>query len=95
MSFKPLHEKVHIEIIEEPDMRPSGVIIPEDAKYRSKLALVKAVGKKVPSDIKPDMQVIFDTYLTKHDYLNFDETKKEAIISYVDILAVVEGENVN
>ena len=96
MDFRPLHERVMIEIIEEPDVRPSGIIIPEDAKSRSKVALVKAVGDSVPLDIKPGMQVIFDTYLSKQDYINFEENKKHAIISYVDILAIIDEEdNVN
>ena len=67
MSFRPLHDRVVLRLIDAQDKTKGGIIIPETAKEKPKEAEVVAVGpgardeagKLVPLDVKAGDRVLF------------------------------------
>jgi chaperonin GroES len=94
--IQPLEDKVVIKTIEEAQVTKSGIIITGD-KEKPQEALVVAVGTgvttkngvHVPIPLKVGQKVIFAKYSgteVRHDDQDY------VIISYNDIIAVLEGE---
>ena len=70
MAYKPLHDKVIIQRLEEMEKSAGGIIIPDTAKEKPQQGKVIAVGtgivlkdgKTVPLQVKPGDRVIFSKY---------------------------------
>jgi chaperonin GroES len=70
MKYRPLHDRVIIERIEEKEMSAGGIIIPDTAKEKPQEGKVLAVGtgivlkdgKTVPLQVKPGDRVLFSKY---------------------------------
>jgi chaperonin GroES len=70
MAYRPLHDKVIIERLEEEEKSSGGIIIPDTAKEKPQQGKVIAVGagiiqkdgKIVPLQVKPGDRVIFSKY---------------------------------
>ncbi|MBK1668910.1 co-chaperone GroES [Rhodovibrio sodomensis] len=67
MKFRPLHDRVAVEPIEQEEKSSGGVIIPDTAKEKPMQGKVVAVGdgakgedgKKVPLDVKEGDTVLY------------------------------------
>jgi len=67
MKFRPLHDRVAVEPIEQEEKSSGGVIIPDTAKEKPMQGKVLAVGdgakgddgKKVPLDVKEGDTVLY------------------------------------
>jgi chaperonin GroES len=70
MKFRPLHDRVLVERIEQETKTAGGIIIPDTAKEKPMQGKVKAVGsgnrdetgKLVPLDVKAGDSVLFGKY---------------------------------
>lgn len=66
-KFRPLHDRVVIEAIEQDTKSAGGIIIPDTAKEKPMQGKVTAVGpgardesgKVTPLDVKPDDRVLY------------------------------------
>ena len=86
MNFKPLGERVLVERLEEDTKTASGIIIPDNAKEKPLMGVVKAIGSEV-KDVKVNDKVVFGKYSgTEVKYENEDYI----IVRQSDILAIVE-----
>lgn len=61
MDFKPLGERVLVERLEEDTKTASGIIIPDNAKEKPLMGIVKAVGNEV-KDVNAGDKVVFGKY---------------------------------
>ena len=70
MKFRPLHDRVLVERIEQENKTAGGIIIPDTAKEKPMQGKIKAVGsgnrdetgKLVPLDVKAGDSVLFGKY---------------------------------
>ena len=70
MKFRPLHDRVLVERVEEDDKTASGIIIPDTAKEKPMQGKIIAVGsgsrdetgKLVPLDVKAGDTILFGKY---------------------------------
>ncbi len=95
MAYRPLHDRILIQRLEEQDRTAGGIIIPDTAKEKPQQGKVIAVGtgiilkngKTVPLQLKPGDRVLFNKYggteikFGNEDYLVMRED---------DILGVIE-----
>jgi len=87
MNLVPLADHLVLEQIEAEEKSAGGIILPDSAKEKPKVAKVLAVGKNV-KEVKPGDQVLYKSYgpdevkVGNKDYL---VAKEE------DILAIVKG----
>ena len=67
MKFKPLHDRVLIEVLDSSEKTAGGIIIPDSAQEKPQEGKVVAVGggaktedgKKIPMDVKVGDKVLF------------------------------------
>ena len=70
MKFRPLHDRVLVERVEQETKTASGIIIPDTAKEKPMQGVIKAVGsgnrdetgKLVPLDVKAGDSILFGKY---------------------------------
>ncbi|MBL6602703.1 MAG: co-chaperone GroES [Proteobacteria bacterium] len=70
MKFRPLHDRVLVERVEQETKTAGGIIIPDTAKEKPMQGKIKAVGsgnrdetgKLVPLDVKAGDSVLFGKY---------------------------------
>ncbi|WP_300743560.1 co-chaperone GroES, partial [uncultured Helicobacter sp.] len=64
MKFRPLGERVLVERVEEDTKTSSGIIIPDNAKEKPLVGIVKAVSAKLKDDkvLKENDKVVFGKY---------------------------------
>ncbi|MCL5405286.1 MAG: co-chaperone GroES [Deltaproteobacteria bacterium] len=70
MAYRPLHDRIIIQRLEEQERTAGGIIIPDTAKEKPQQGKVIAVGtgivlkdgKTVPLQLKPGDRVIFSKY---------------------------------
>ena len=89
MKFRPLGERVLVERIEEDTKTSSGIIIPDNAKEKPLVGIVKAVSAKLKEDkvLKENDKVVFGKY--KGAEIKLD-SKEYIVIELDDILGVIE-----
>lgn len=88
MKFKPLEKRVVLQRIEEETKTSSGIIIPDNAKEKPLVGIVKAISKKIEKecDFKVGDSVIFDKY--KGSDIKIDG-KEYIILEAEDLLGVI------
>jgi chaperonin GroES len=67
MKFRPLHDRVHIKVLEGEEKTAGGIIIPDTAKEKPQEGEIVAVGsgartedgKIIPMDVKVGDKVLF------------------------------------
>jgi chaperonin GroES len=93
MTFKPLSDKVVVELIEEDEKTSSGIILPDTAKKRPQEGVVVAVGpgrllkdgERAPMSVQVGQRVVFSKYASNEfeydgkKYLILDEDQIFAI----------------
>ena len=90
MNLQPLEDRVLIEPMEESESKTSGgIIIPDTAKEKPRMGVVKAVGtdEKLQKIVKAGDKVLYGKY--SGDEIEIDN-KKLLIVKKEDILAIVK-----
>lgn len=93
--LKPLGNRVLLEVFEEETTTPSGIVLPDSAKEKSRLAKVVAVGEgklldngeRLPLEVSVGDKVVFEQYAgteIKHDGTEY------LVVKDTDIIAVSE-----
>ncbi len=70
MTFRPLHDRILVKRIEDPDVSQGGIIIPDSAKEKPQEGEVIAVGEgkktdsgdRIPMDVKKGDRILFGKY---------------------------------
>ena len=96
MNLKPLGSRVVVEPIEQEEVLPSGLVLPETAKEKPQKGTVLSIGagdrdddgKRVPMDVKVGDVVLYAKYGGTEIKL---DNKKLLILRESDLLAIVEG----
>ena len=94
LKLKPLGSRVVIEPIEQEDITPSGLVLPETAKEKPQKGKILSIGagdrdeegKRIPMDVKVGDVVLFAKYSGTEIKVDSD---KLLIIKESDILAIV------
>ena len=95
MAYRPLHDRIIIQRLEEQERTAGGIIIPDTAKEKPQQGKVIAVGtgivlkdgKTVPLQLKPGDRVIFSKYGGTE--VKFGD-ENYLVMREDDILAVIE-----
>ena len=94
--FKPLHNYVLLELIEEENKRAGGVIIPENAKEKPSRGRVIAVGDgafdgddRVPMTVQVGNVVLFAKWAASANEVKIDG-KDYVLVKETDILGILE-----
>ena len=85
MNFKPLGERVLVERLVEDTKTASGIIIPDNAKEKPLMGVVKAIGSEV-KDVKVNDKVVFGKYSGTEVKL---EGTEYLILKLEDVLGVI------
>ena len=96
LKLKPLGGRVIVEPIEQEEMTPGGIILPETAKEKPQEGKVLAAGpgernekgERVPMELKVGDKVLFAKYSGTDIKM---DGKKLLIMRESDVLAVVQG----
>ena len=94
ISLKPLGNRVVVEPIEQEDVTPSGIVLPETAKEKPQKGKVLSVGpgdrdedgKRIPMDVSEGDTVLFAKYSGTEIKM---DGKKLLILRESDLLAIV------
>ncbi len=95
-KIKPLADQIVVEPIEQDDVTPSGLFIPDTAKEKPEQGKVLAIGpgrknkagKRIAMDVMVGNIVLFSRYAGTNLKLNGQEL---LILKESDVLAVVAG----
>ncbi|MCL2673075.1 MAG: co-chaperone GroES [Alphaproteobacteria bacterium] len=95
MKFKPLHDRVVIERIEEDNRTAGGIIIPDTAKEKPSQGKVVAVGlggyddkgAKIPMTVKEGDRVLFGKWAGTEVKIDGNEM---LIVKENEILGIIE-----
>jgi len=96
VNMKPLGSRVVVEPIEQEEVLPSGLVLPETAKEKPQKGTVLSVGpgdrddegKRIAMDVKVNDVVLYAKYSGTEIKL---DGKKLLILRESDLLAIVEG----
>ncbi len=95
MTFKPLNDKVVIELLEDEEKTEAGIILPDTAKKRPQEGKVVAVGpgrllnngQRAPMSVQVGQRVVFSKYAgSEFEY----DGKKYLILDEDQIYAIRE-----
>ncbi len=94
-ELRPLGNRVVVEPIEEDEVTPGGIVLPETAKEKPQQGKVLAVGPgerdeqghRIPLDVKVGDRVLFAKYAGTEVKI---DGKKLLILRESDILAIVD-----
>lgn len=95
LNLKPLADRLLVAPLEDEEVTPGGLVLPETAKEKPQRGEVKAAGpgarddegKRIPMDIKVGDKVLFAKYAGTEIKLDGD---KYLILRESDILAIIE-----
>lgn len=88
MNFKPLGQRVLVERLEEDTKTASGIIIPDNAKEKPLMGIIKAISEEVAKEgvIKAESKVVFAKYSGTEVKL---EGKEYLILKVEDLLGTI------
>lgn len=94
-KVQPLFDNVLIQPLEAEDKLPSGIVLPDSAKDKPQMGMVKAIGpgtvdnngNKVPMLVKVGQKVMYKKWGGNEVKVNGQEMM---IVEQKDILAIVE-----
>jgi chaperonin GroES len=95
LNLKPLADRLLVAPLEDEEVTPGGLVLPETAKEKPQRGEVKAAGpgardddgKYIPMDVKVGDKVLFAKYAGTEIKLEGD---KFLILRESDILAIIE-----
>jgi chaperonin GroES len=96
MTFRPLHDRVLIERVEEKESVKGGIVIPDTAKEKPQEGQVVAVGsgkkekdgKVIPLDVKVGDRILFGKYSGTEIKIDNDDY---LILREEEVLGVIES----
>ena len=96
MKFKPLHDRVLIEVLDSSEKTAGGIIIPDSAQEKPQEGKVVAVGggaktedgKKIPMDVKVGDKVLFGKWSGTEVKI---DGKEYSIMKESDIMGISKG----
>lgn len=96
LKLKPLGDRLVVKPLEEEEVTPSGIVLPETAKEKPQKGEVMAVGpgardedgKRIPMDVSKGDKVLFAKYAGTEVKL---DGEKMLILRESDILAILTG----
>ena len=94
VKMKPLGSRVVVEPIEQEEVTPGGIVLPETSKEKPQKGIVLSVGdgerddegKRIPMDVKVKDTVLYAKYSGTEIKL---DGKKLLILREADILAIL------
>jgi chaperonin GroES len=94
IKFKPLGNRVLIEPIEQDEITPGGIVIPDTAKEKPQQGMILAIGpgtrdeegKRIPMDVVKGDKVLFAKYSGNEIKM---DGKKYLIMREEDILGIL------
>ncbi|MCS6908767.1 MAG: co-chaperone GroES [Anaerolineales bacterium] len=94
--LRPLGNRVVVEPIEQEEVTPGGIVLPETAKEKPQKGKVLSVGpgerddegKRIPMDVKEGDMVLFAKYAGTEVKI---DNKKLLILRESDLLAIIES----
>jgi chaperonin GroES len=95
INLKPLGNRLVVEPLEQEELTPGGIILPETAKEKPQKGTVLSSGpgdrdedgKRIPMDVKVGDVVLYAKYSGTEIKL---DSKKLLILRETDVLAIVE-----
>lgn len=95
INLKPLGDRVVVEPIEQEEVTPGGIVLPETAKEKPQKGIILSVGpgardetgKRIPLDVNAGDMVLFAKYAGTEFKV---DGKKLLILKETDLLAIVE-----
>jgi len=95
LKLRPLGSRVVVQPIEQEDITPSGLILPETAKEKPQKGKILSTGpgdrdeegKRIPMDVKAGDVVLFARYSGTEIKI---ESEKYLILKESDILAILD-----
>ncbi len=95
MTFRPLHDRILIERVEEKESVKGGIVIPDTAKEKPQEGRVVAVGsgkkekhgKVIPLDVKAGDRILFGKYSgteIKIDNENYLILREEEVLGVIE-----------
>ena len=95
IKLKPLGSRVVVEPIEQEEVTPGGIVLPETAKEKPQKGVVLSVGpgdrdydgKRIAMDVKENDTVLFAKYAGTEIKI---DGKKLLILRESDLLAIVD-----
>ncbi len=95
INLKPLGNRLVVEPLEQEELTPGGIILPETAKEKPQKGTVLSAGpgdrdedgKRIPMDVKVGDVVLYAKYSGTEIKL---DSKKLLILRETDVLAIVE-----
>ena len=96
LKIKPLADRLVVKPLEEEEVTPSGIVLPETAKEKPQRGEVLAVGpgarddqgKRIPMEVSVKDKVLFAKYAGTEIKL---DDEKLLILRESDILAILES----
>ena len=96
MNFRPLHDRIIVQRLDEGEQQIGGIIIPDSAKEKPQQGKVLAVGagritdegKRIPLDVEPGNVILFGKYSGQEIKLDGEEY---LIVKEDEVLAVIDN----
>ena len=96
VNLKPLADRLIVEPVEQDEITPSGIVLPETAKEKPQEGMVLAVGpgrmdddgNRVPMDVSEGDKVLFAKYAGTE--VKLPDDRKILVLKESDILAIVQ-----
>jgi len=96
MNFRPLHDRIIVQRLDEGEQQIGGIIIPDSAKEKPQQGKVIAVGagritdegKRTPLDIEAGNVILFGKYSGQEIKLDGEEY---LIVKEDEVLAVIDS----
>ena len=96
MNFRPLHDRIIVQRLDEGEQQIGGIIIPDSAKEKPQQGKVLAVGngritdegKRIPLDVVPGNLILFGKYSGQEIKLDGEEY---LIVKEDEVLAVIDS----
>ena len=95
MNIRPLHDRIVVERMEEEELSPGGIVIPDAAKEKPSQGKVVAVGdgkildngQRQPMDVKVGDKILFGKYAGNEVKLDGNEY---VVMREDDVMAVID-----
>jgi len=96
MNFRPLHDRILIERVEDKQTAKGGIVIPDTAKEKPQEGQVVAVGsgkrnedgKVVPLDVKAGDRILFGKFSGAEIKI---DNQEYLILREEEVLGIIEG----
>src|SRR2546426_11940336 len=95
VRIRPLHDRVHVQRLEEGEQKVGGIIIPDTAKEKPQQGKVISVGlgkreknERIPLDVKEGDTILFGKYSGQEIKLDGNEY---LIMREDEVLAVIDS----